>query len=84
MQAQELKDAVRRKPFQPFRLVMTDGKAFAIDHPDQCAVYPNVALITILGEDGLGAQAVAADLVHIIRLESDEPVAPPPDGLQPA
>jgi hypothetical protein len=34
MSAEEIKEVLLRKPFEPFRLVMADGAAFDIRHPD--------------------------------------------------
>src|SRR5207249_4891820 len=34
MTPQELRDTLRRQPFEPFRLVMTDGAGYDIRHPD--------------------------------------------------
>lgn len=34
MMPQELRDALRQQPFEPFRLVMSDGVGFEIRRPD--------------------------------------------------
>jgi hypothetical protein len=34
MSAEELRHSLRRTPFEPFRLVMTDGTGLDIRHPD--------------------------------------------------
>ena len=34
MAPEELRDVLRHQPFEPFRLVMTDGEAYEIRHPD--------------------------------------------------
>jgi hypothetical protein len=29
---------LRRRPFEPFRIHLTDGTAYTVNHPDQCIV----------------------------------------------
>jgi hypothetical protein len=34
MTAEELRDTLREQPFEPFRIVLTDGATYDIRHPD--------------------------------------------------
>jgi hypothetical protein len=75
MSSEELRDAIRRQPFEPFRLVMTDGVGFDIRHPDLLWVGRRSAMVGLTGEPGqtFYERAVQVDLRHVIRLEPVEP-----------
>ncbi|MCI0460010.1 MAG: hypothetical protein L0Z62_23915 [Gemmataceae bacterium] len=45
MDFQTLRDAVRRRPFEPFTLRMNDGREFYIPHPECIAVSPAVVFV---------------------------------------
>ena len=38
MTLNQFTQAVRRQPFQPFRLVLVDGRTFTVDHPEFVAI----------------------------------------------
>jgi hypothetical protein len=84
MTAEELRDILRRQPFEPFRLVMTDGAAFDIRHPDLLWIGKRSAMVGLTGEPGqtFYERAVQVDLRHVIRLEPREAKNPnvPPNG----
>jgi hypothetical protein len=67
----ELRDAQRRQPFLPFRLVMTDGIGYEIRHPDLLWVGQDTAHVGLTGKPGqtFFERAVYVDLSHIVRLE---------------
>jgi len=77
---EELRDVLRTQPFQPFRLVMTDGQAYEIRHPDLLWVGRRSAMVGLTGQPGrtFYERAVQVDLLHVIRLEPLEaaPSAP--------
>lgn len=72
MPLEELRDVLRRKPFQPFRLFVTDGSTFDIRHPELCV--PGARSVFI-GTPAPGQiepiydRFAIVDLVHITRLE---------------
>jgi hypothetical protein len=41
MDASALREAIRTRPFRPFRLRLADGREVPIPHPDFVAVAPN-------------------------------------------
>jgi hypothetical protein len=49
MAPEELRDVVRHQPFEPFRLVMTDGVAYEIPHADLLMVGRRTATVGLLG-----------------------------------
>jgi hypothetical protein len=71
MAPQQLQDILRRKPFEPFRLVMTDGTGYEIRHPDLLWVGQRSAMVGFTGESGqtFYERSVKVDLLHVIRLE---------------
>jgi hypothetical protein len=80
MAPDELRDAIRRQPFQPFRLVMTDGEGYDIRHPDLLWVGLRTAYIGLTGQPGqtFFERSVYVDLSHVIRLEPLEATAAAP------
>ena len=71
MAPEELRDALRQQPFEPFRLVMTDGAGYEIRHPDLLWVGQRSAMIGMTGQPGqtFYERAIRVDLLHVIRLE---------------
>ncbi len=71
MSPEELRDALRQTPFEPFRLVMTDGTGHEIRHPDLLWVGRRSAMIGLTGDPAqtLYERAIRVDLLHVIRLE---------------
>jgi hypothetical protein len=71
MSSQELRDALRHQPFEPFRLVMTDGEGYDIRHADLLLIGERTATVGLTGEPGktFYERTVKVDLLHIIRLE---------------
>ena len=75
MRQPALAEELIRRPFQPFRLVLTDGAAFEVRHPELCMLGEHGTAIV-----GVPSAATAAglpqysryhivDLTHINRLE---------------
>ena len=50
MAPEELRDTLRQTPFEPFRLVMTDGAGYEIRHPDLLWVGRRTAMIGLTGD----------------------------------
>ncbi len=80
MAPQELHDALRHRPFEPFRLVMTDGEGYDIRHPDLLMVGQRSATVGLTGQPGqtFYERTVKVDLLHVIRLEPLEATSAPP------
>lgn len=77
MAPEELRDTLKQQPFEPFRLVMTDGASFEIRHPDLLWVGERSAMIGLTGKPGrtFYERAVKVDLQHVIRIEPVENVS---------
>lgn len=80
MTPEQLRDDLRQRPFEPFRLVTTDGEGYDIRHPDLLWVGQRVAYVGLTGQPGqtLFERAVKIDLLHIIRIEPLNAAKTPP------
>ena len=77
MDYQTIEDWKNSDPFQPFRLVMTDGRAFDIRHPN--LIWPGRATVLVGIQDptappGVFGQYVSVAMIHVVRIE---PLTPP-------
>lgn len=74
-----INEELRRTPFKPFRLVMTDGKTYEIRHPDLIWVGTLDAHVQTsnVGEKDLWERFDIVDMRHVIRLE---PLPSPPSA----
>ncbi len=75
MTAQELRALLDAKPFVPFRIHMTDGKSFEIQHPDFVWVFRNRLDLAILAD---ASQSIVDHVercffLHIVRVEELQP-----------
>jgi hypothetical protein len=69
MRVDEVGKLLRRVPFQPFRLFMSDGSHYDVRDPDQVILTPRAVYVGIPGGGDLVAQdVVICDLVHVTRL----------------
>jgi len=76
MAPEELRDTLKQQPFEPFRIVLTDGQGYEVRHPDLLLVGKRSATVGLAGD---GSQpyyerTVKVDLLHISRIE---PLAKP-------
>lgn len=71
MAPEELRDVLRQQPFEPFRLVMTDGAGYEIRHPDLLWIGQRSAMVGLTGDPGrtFYERAVRVDLWRVIRVE---------------
>jgi hypothetical protein len=80
MDRESLKSLIRRRPFKPFRLYVTDGAVYVVRHPDFLMLSQSEAVIGLppAGDPNASdAERFAwIDLAHITRVEPLEtPVA---------
>ena len=70
MRIDEFHKLLRRRPFEPFSIYMSDGSAYPVTHPDQIIVTPRALYVGLDNDaEGLTAQdVVICDLVHVTRL----------------
>jgi hypothetical protein len=82
MSPNEIVTDLRRQPFEPFRLVMTDGATYDIRNPDQCLVLATAVIVGLDSrpEQGWFERYEKLDCRHICRITYFPPAAAPPAG----
>jgi hypothetical protein len=76
MVPEELRNVLRQQPFEPVRLVMTDGQGYDIRHPDLLWIGRDAAMVGLTGNPAqtFFERSVRVDVQHIVHLE---PLAAP-------
>jgi len=81
MRAQELTELLRKRPFVPLRIHMTDGQTYDIRHPEMVIVLRQRVDIGVPYDlaAGIAERVEYCSLLHIVRVEELSP-ATPADG----
>jgi hypothetical protein len=70
MRPADIQEHLRRWPFQPLRVHLSDGSAYDIRHPEMAYVSRTELVIGIsAGDSRLPARSVYCDPVHVTRIE---------------
>lgn len=70
MTLQTFRDLLARRPFQPFRLVMSSGQTYEIRHPEMAWLTRTSILVGIDDEDdGVPAEFKICSLLHVTAIE---------------
>ena len=70
MNFETLRDQVRRQPFGPFRVYLSDGSHYDVRHPEMIAVSRRDVAIPLGPRKGEVADRLAiCDPLHIVRVE---------------
>jgi len=71
MGAEQLRDLLRRRPFVPLRLHLTDGSTYDIRHPEMAFLTRTTVEIGIEAQEGSGIadNVVYCSLLHVVRAE---------------
>ena len=79
MRPQDILDLLRRQPFEPFRLHLSDGAVFEVRHPELAMVGRSTVLIGIPAPESAEAvfdRYVNCALIHITHTEPINGPAP--------
>lgn len=79
MRQNDLLEALRRRPFQPFAIHLSDGTVYAITHPEVVMLGPSAAMIFFPPPDKAPPAYERSETValsHIVRLVPGEPKSP--------
>ncbi len=77
MRAEEIRNHLRREPFRPFRVYLSNGMSYDVRHPELMAVSRREVVIALeVGEDDLPERFAYCDPVHVTNIE-------PLDGSKP-
>ena len=79
MSPEELHLSLREQPFQPFRIVLTDGACYDVRHPELLWVGQRTAYVGLTGDEAqtFFERSVRVDLFHVTRIE---PLNPSPNS----
>ena len=72
MRPEDILEMLRKHPFEPFRIHLSDGVAFDVRHPDMAIVQRSKVIVAIPGPegpDGPAERTVNCALIHITRTE---------------
>lgn len=72
MRPEDILEILRAKPFEPFRVYLTDGAVYEIRHPDMAIVQRSKVTVAVPGPegpDGPAERTVNCALIHITRTE---------------
>ncbi len=71
MTHEELYEAARRQPFEPFRLILTTGAVYDIRHPDLIMVGRRSAIVGVTNEPSgpVYDHTIKVDLLHVVGIE---------------
>ena len=70
MRIEEITNLLKRTPFEPFGIYMSDGSSYPVRHPDQVIVTPRAVYVGIgvNGPKSIAQNVVICDIIHITRL----------------
>jgi hypothetical protein len=81
MQPLDLAEFVRRRPFRPFRITLTDGRTYEVHHPELAMVGLSTVVIGVPApnypDPTFYQRAVTIDLGHIMEAEALPAAATP-------
>jgi hypothetical protein len=82
MTQEEVREAARWQPFEPFRLVLTTGATYDIYHPDFIMVGRRSLIVGLANDSSQAAyeRTVKVDLLHVVAIEE---LPPQPSGNGP-
>lgn len=69
MDASQLRAELRKQPFHPFRLVLSNGRSYDVKSPELMIVMPMVTAVGITGQVGDGDVIHTIDNEHIADIE---------------
>jgi hypothetical protein len=70
MTLQTYRDLLGRRPFEPFRLVMSSGQAYDVRHPEMAMLTRTAMLVGIdEADDGVPALFKICSLLHVTAVE---------------
>ena len=72
MRPEELRTLLRRQPFIPIRVYLSDGTTYEIHHPEMAFLTRSTVEIGIeeLKGSGIADRVMHCSLVHVVRVEN--------------
>jgi len=81
MRPEDVREFLRRRPFRPFRLTLTDGRTYDVMHPELAIVdrsWMQVGLARPGDPENIAERLSSVSLLDIMQIEPLEFVVPPP------
>ena len=73
MRANEIKEVLRRQPFQPFRIRLSTGQKYEVRHPEFVALTKTSLFVgEPASNDDFPDQMIQCDLMHVVAVEPIE------------
>ncbi len=72
MRSDELRNHLRKRPFRPFRLILTDGRTFEVRHPELAVVGQSTVAVGLARRgdpESLHDRSATIPLVDVLRIE---------------
>jgi hypothetical protein len=70
MTVQTFRELLARRPFKPFRLVMSSGQAYDVGHPEMALLTKSDLLVGVGNTDeGVPAEFKICSLLHVSAIE---------------
>ncbi len=72
MRSEDIQEFVRRQPFRPFRITLTDGRTYDVRHPEMAMVGRSTVAIGLAAngqDETIYDRLVTVDLLHIMQTE---------------
>ncbi len=71
MRQQEVRDYLRKAPFQPFRIHLSNGQSHDVRHPEFAALTRHSVIVVVpSSRDQDIDRVVQCDLVHVVAMEA--------------
>ena len=70
MRADEIRKHVRKQPFEPFRIFLSNGMTYDVRHPELIYVSRSEVVVPVeLADDDIAVRSAYCDPVHITTIE---------------
>ena len=72
MRPDDVRDFVNKRPFQPFRITLMDGRSYEVRHPELAMVGRSAVAIGVPAPDDsepVYDRLVTVSLIHIMQIE---------------
>lgn len=70
MSTSAIQDALRRRPFEPFRIRLSSGDSYEVCHPEKVLLLRGGVYVALGVDCGLPERAVYCSLLHIAAIET--------------
>jgi hypothetical protein len=70
MRLNELRDTLKKQPFEPFRLRMSNGDEYIVRHPEFALLTKSTVFVGLPSKrEGVPDRVVQLDILHVVSIE---------------